>query len=331
MAQQRLVAVSYPVDDKITAIINDVLRDTADVRVLAGLNKAGQRAVLGESDAMISLHLADEVPGPALSHAPRLGLIQMLSAGLDRVDFTAIPPEVLVAGNVGAYAEPMAEHVLAMTLSLAKHLGEQHAALARGEFDREATSATLRGAVCGILGFGGIGEAVARLIRPFGARIHAVNTSGTTSEPVDWAGTLGQLDELLAVADVLVIAVPLTTVTRGLIGSRELGLMKPSATLVNVARGAIVDERALYRHLRANRGFSAAIDAWWAEPRGRARFRTRYPFFKLPNVLGSPHNSGSVPGIMEVAARRAAENTGRFLRGEHVSGVARRADYAGLR
>ncbi len=218
-----------------------------------------------------------------------------------------------------------------MTLSLAKHLGVQHAKLAHGEFDRQATSAMLRGAVCGILGFGGIGQAVAQLMRAFGARIHAVNTSGRTSEPVDWVGTLGQLDELLAVTDVLVIAIPLTAATRGLIGPRELGLMKPSATLVNVARGAIVDERALYRHLRANAGFSAAIDAWWAEPRGRARFRTGYPFFKLPNLLGSPHNSGNVPGIMAVAARRAAENTGRFLRGEHVSGIARRADYAGLR
>ncbi len=331
MAQQRLVAVSYPVDGEITAIINDVLHDTADVRVLAGLDKSSQRAVLGESDALISLHLAGEVPGGALAQAPRLGLIQMLSAGLDGVDFSAIPPEVLVAGNVGAYAEPIAEHVLAMTLSLAKHLGAQHAALARGEFDRQATSAMLHGAVCGILGFGGIGQEVARLMRGFGARIHAVNTSGATSEPVDWAGTLGQLDELLTVADVLVIAVPLTAVTRGLIGPRELGLMKPSAILVNVARGAIVDERALYRHLRANPRFSAAIDAWWAEPRGRARFRAGYPFFKLPNVLGSPHNSGNVPGIMEVAARRAAENTGRFLRGERVSGIARPADYAGLR
>ena len=93
-----------------------------------------------------------------------------------------------------------------MTLSLAKHLRVEHAALARGEFDRQATSRTLHGAVCGILGFGGIGQAIARLMRAFGARIHAVNTSGRTSEPVDWVGTLGQLDQLLAVADVLVIA-----------------------------------------------------------------------------------------------------------------------------
>ena len=143
-------------------------------------------------------------------------------------------------------------------------------------------------------------------MRAFGARIHAVNTSGRTSEPVGWVGPLDQLGELLSEADVLVVAIPLTAATRGLIGARELGLMKSSAILVNVARGPLIDERALYEHLRANPGFSAAIDAWWDEPSGRTGFRTGYPFFALPNLLGSPHNSGSVPGIMEMAARRAA-------------------------
>ena len=186
----------------------------------------------------------------------------------------------------------------------------------------------LRGAVCGILGFGGIGQAVAQLMRAFGARIHAVNTSGPTSEPVDWVGTLGQLDELLAVTDVLVIAIPLTAVTRGLIGPRELGLMKPSATLVNVARGAIVDERALYRHLRANAGFSAAIDAWWDEPRGRARFRPL--FLKLPNVLGRRTAAAVCPGPWRwrpavprrMPAASCAESACRHRAA---------ADYAGLR
>jgi phosphoglycerate dehydrogenase-like enzyme len=333
MDQQRLVAVSYPVDAGMIRIITDVLDGTASVRPLSRLDEAAQRAVLGEADALIGLLVPGELPAGALAQAPRLGLIQLVSAGLDGVDFAAVPPEIGVAGNVGAYAQPMAEHVLAMTLSLAKHLRTEHEAMAHGRFNRGARSATLDGAVCGILGFGGIGQATARLMRPFGARIHAINSSGTTTEPADWVGTLDQLDELLAVADVLVIAVPLTTATRGLIGARELGLMKPTAILVNVARGPIIDERALYQHLRANPGFSAALDAWWREPglRRRPRFRPRYPFFKLPNLLGSPHNSGNVPGTSEVAARRAAENTGRFLRGEPVAGLARRADYAGLR
>jgi phosphoglycerate dehydrogenase-like enzyme len=106
--------------------------------------------------------------------------------------------------------------------------------------------------------------------------------------------------------------------------------MKEKAILVNVARGPIVDERALYEHLKANPGFSAGIDAWWDEPRDGAPFRTGYPFFELPNLLGSPHNSGDVPGIMYHAVRQAAGNVRRYLLGDAVSGVARREDYAKL-
>ena len=221
-----------------------------------------------------------------------------------------------------------------MVLSLAKRLPQGTrrwpAASGTAAGDHAAPNATLDGAVCAILGYGGIGQAVARLMRAFGARIHAINSSGRTDDPVEFCGTLDDLDRVLAAADVLVIGIPLTAGTRGLIGARELGLMKPGAILVNVARGAIVDEQALYEHLRANPGFSAGIDAWWDEPRGGAPFRTSYPFFELPNLLGSPHNSGDVPGIMYHAAREAAGNVRRYLLGDAVSGVARREDYAKL-
>jgi len=199
--------------------------------------------------------------------------------------------------------------------------------MARGEFGMWKPVLTLDDAGCVVLGFGGIGQATAHLMRAFGARIHAVNTSGRTSEPVEFAGTLADLDQELAAADVLVIALPLTRATRGLIGARELALMKPAAILVNVGRAAIVDERALYEHLRDQPQFCAGLDAWWQEPGPGAEFSTRYPFFDLPNLIGSPHNSGVTDGALQVGAVKAAENVRRFLRGEAVAGVVRREDY----
>jgi phosphoglycerate dehydrogenase-like enzyme len=327
MAQERLVAVSYPVDQEFNRINSEVLGDDAHIVCTYELDDAGRTRVLRNADALLAWDLAAEIPAGALQQAARLGLVQLLSAGVDAVDFSALPDRLTVASNAGAYAGAMSEHILAMALSLAKHLPQRHAAMAAGRYDKWTPSLVLNGAVCAILGFGGTGAATARLMRACGARIHAVNRTGRTSEPVEFVGTLADLDRVLAAADVLVVALPLTLTTRGLLGSRELALMKPAAILVNVARGAIIDQRALYEHLATHPQFSAGIDTWWHEPADGGQFRTDYPFFDLPNVLGSPHNSSIVPGTMLTAARLAAQNVRRHLHGEAITGVVRRADY----
>jgi phosphoglycerate dehydrogenase-like enzyme len=327
MARGSLVAVSYPANDEFVQINTSVLAGLADVAFLDGRPDAEFRDVLRGADVLLGWHLGQELPAGILRASPDLRLIQLLSAGADSVDFAAIPERLVLASNVGAYAEPMAEYVMAMTLALARRLPQRHAEMAAGEFKMWERVLTLDGAVCAILGFGGIGQATAWLMRAFGARIHAVNSSGRTSEPVEFIGTLADLDQVLAAADVLVISLPLINATRGLIGARELGLMKPAAILVNLGRAAIVDERALYEHLRDHPHFCAGIDAWWQEPGPRAKFSTNYPFFDLPNLLGSPHNSGVTDGALQFGARRAAENVKRFLTGEPVTGVARREDY----
>jgi phosphoglycerate dehydrogenase-like enzyme len=328
MRHERVVGVSYRADGDFERANLDVLGGEADVVFLHGMAQPRQREVLARARALIGWQLRRELPAGSLDQAPSLRLVQLLSAGADGVDFSEIPDRLVVAGNVGAYAKPMAEHVLAMVLSLAKRLPQRHAALAAGRFGNRGFSLTLDGAVCAILGFGGTGAATAALMRAFGARIHAVNRTGTVPPgTADWAGTLADLDTALAAADVCVICLPLTHATRGLIGARELALMKPAAIVVNVARGAIVDEAALYEHLRAHPDFCAGIDAWWDEPAPGGHFSPRYPFLSLPNVIGSPHNSGVVAGTLLHAARMAAENVRRYLRGEPVTGVVQRGEY----
>lgn len=294
---------------------------------LSGMPSGLRAETLAQAEVLLSWNLPKELEQDELSLLRNVRLIQLLSAGADLVPYAGLPGHLVVASNAGAYAEPVAEHALALTLALAKDLVREHAKMAQGGFSQSRLNRLLRGSVCGIIGFGGIGRATAGLMRALGVRIHAVNTSGRTDEPVEFIGTLGDLRKVLAASDIVVIALPLTKTTRNLIGKRELEWMKPNAILVNVARGDIIDEQALYEHLAGHPGFLAGIDAWWTEPLSHGAFRTRYPFFSLPNVVGSPHNAAMVPGMTELGTTRAAENVKRFLKGEPISGVVRREDY----
>ena len=151
----------------------------------------------------------------------------------------------------------MAEHALAMALAAAKRLILEHENLKLGQFNQFTRNRMLAGGLCGIFGFGGIGTATARLMHGIRMRVHAINRHGRTDERVDWIGTPDRLNELLEVADVLLISAPLTRATYGLIGAAELRRMKDDAILVNVARGEIVQERPLYDHLVRHPRFTA--------------------------------------------------------------------------
>jgi glycerate dehydrogenase len=285
---------------------------------------------LRNADASLNLNWRSEFSESDDAVLATLRFAQFLSAGADNIPFERISPNVVIASNIGAFAAPMAEHVLAMTLALAKRLILQNQQLEQGVFDQTTPSLALDGARVGIIGYGGIGTACARLFRSFGSRILAINTSGATDDPVAFVGTLDDLERVLRISDVVVLTLPLTRTTRGIIGPRELGWMHSNAILVNVSRGAIIDERALYEHLLANTAFQAAIDAWWAESPVTKPFEPAYPLLALPNLLGSPHNSWNVPGAVLDATRAAANNIARFLRGQEVRGIVRREDYSSV-
>src|SRR5713101_3036079 len=326
MEKQNIV-VAYQASPEQKALFQQMLGSEATLTFLGEIPPAQRKQVLERAHILLAWNLPREIKPEDYPHLQQVRFIQLLSAGADHVPFADLPSHVLVASNPGAYAAPMAEHVLAMTLALAKRLLVEHQKLQQGEFDQFTPNRSLAGMKAGILGFGGIGRATARLMRAFGMRITAINTSGTSPEPTDFLGTLHDLEHVLRESDVVVISLPLTKAARGLIGKEELAWMKPDAILVNVARGAIIDEEALYTHVKGHPSFLVGIDAWWTEPFLHGTFRMEYPFLELPNVLGSPHNSAVVSHALVDAARQAAENVKHFLMGKQGRGMERRKNY----
>ena len=310
------LVVVYELEGNGRTIVGDALDGAAEAIYLPDLDDAGRADALREADAVLA-RTTRELRQGEIALLKDVRLLQFINAGIDFVPLAEVPAGVPVATNGGAYAEPMAEHALAMAFAAAKRLLVEHAELARGEFNQFARNRMLAGGVCGILGFGGIGVATARLARGIGMKVHAINRRGRSEEPTDWIGTPDELDLLLAASDVLVICTPLTPATQGMVGAAQLARMKEDAILVNVARGEIVDERALYERLVAFPKFSACIDAWWIEPVRHGTFRMDQPFMSLPNVIGSPHNSAAaIAGTGATGLRRAVANIRRVLAGE---------------
>jgi len=310
------LVVTYPLSERSRAIVAQELAGAAEVVYLAELPPHERAAALGRAGALLSHDTSKELQPDEIPLIRHARLLQFTAAGVDWVPTRGLPAELPVAANKGGGTEPMSEHIVALALAAAKRLFIEHDRLRTGEFNQRSANKMLRGGVCGILGFGHVGVATARLMRAFGMRIHAINRRGASEEPTDWIATPARLDDMLRAADVLVISAALTAATEKLIGARELGLMKEDAILINVARGEIVDEAALYAHLVAHPQFFAGIDAWWVEPVRHGRFEMGHPFLDLPNVIGSPHNSAGGGAWRDEYLRRAVANCRRAILGE---------------
>jgi glycerate dehydrogenase len=295
----------------------ETISDRARIIFLDELEQpAARRAALSSATVLLAHNTAEDLRADETDLIKEARLVQFLAAGLDFIPLDQLPPQVPVASNAGGSAESMAEHALAMALAAAKHLPMEQAKMKRSEFNQFDSTRMMSESTCGIFGLGGTGLALAQLLKCIGARVHGINRRGESSVPIDWVGKPDALDTMLAVSEMLFLTAPLTRETFGIIGGRELKLMKNDAILVNLARGELVDEKALYLHLRDHSSFVACIDAWWVEPVRHGRFEMKFPFLDLPNVIASPHNSaaggnGRVNGI-----KRAALNCVRALMGE---------------
>ena len=310
------ILVAHNPTPEARAAYGQELGSRCELLFLPDLTSTDRAAAEARAHVLIAQNPRIEIAADDVAAMTSLGFVQLLTAGVDHVPLHLFPRDVPVASNAGVFAGPMAEFALALTLAAAKRLPAEHREMREGRFNQFVVNKSLDGAVCAILGFGGVGRAAARLFRALGAEIYAVNRSGETEEDVAFVGTVAALETVLRAADAVLVSLSLTEATAGLIGARELGWMKDDAILVNVARGEIVDQGALYRRLVENERFFACLESWWIEPVRHGEFRIEHPFLDLPNVIAAPHNSASVPGAQLEAVRQGARNVRRWLDGE---------------
>lgn len=318
------IAVSYRVLPEEKIIYEKFSHPEVKFTFLNEMDEEQRVKTLLQADILLTWNPPRELNEKELNSLGNLKFVQLLSAGYNHVNLNLFASDCVVASNQGAYAEPMAEHTVAMILALSKRLLINHNKMIKGEFDQKTPSMTLKNSFCGIIGFGSIGKAAARLLKSFGVRIFAVNTSGKTDEEVEFVGTLKDLHYVLKNSDIILISIPLDDSTKDLIGKSELEMMKPNALLINVARAAIIKEKDLFEHLKSHPDFKAGLDAWWIEPFNSGEFRLEYPFLNLPNVLGSPHNSAIIDGAIFEGQKRVLENVDKFLKGKELIGVVKR-------
>lgn len=254
-----------------------------------------------------------QFPKNLLARTERLKWIQVLTAGVDRLPEEILKSGTRVANASGLHGAAMGEVVLELMLMFVKDA----AACMRMKQEREwrrYRPAILRGQTVGILGLGAVGKEIARLCKAFGMKVVGIRRSGGAATPlpeVDRIYSREQLPELLAESDFVVLALPLTKETGGMIGEKELRGMKPTACLINVARGAIVDEVALIRALEEKWIAGAGLDVFTREP-----LPPESPLYALPNVIFSPHISGDIPDYESRATDVFCENLRRYLADE---------------
>jgi phosphoglycerate dehydrogenase-like enzyme len=277
-------------------------------------DEAGIISRLADIDVLVTMVLTDRMGRPCT----RLKLVQVPGAGLDRIDRSAIPSGAWLA-NVYGHENGIAEYVMGAMIALTRDFSRLDLALRKGDWQSQWAIGVapppvwpeLAGKTIGILGYGRIGQAVARRARAFDMKICAVRQDVRRSVEDDLAflGGPEATDETIGQSDYVLIAMPATHATIGLMDRRRLGLMKSTAFLINVARAEIVDEDALFEALAGGSIAGAALDVWYRYPResGSTLPSTR-PFHQLPNVLMTPHVSGWTDGMLDARAKLIAEN-----------------------
>ena len=289
-----------------------------DVEIVADPKELTSKAA-AETDILVTNIWQADYP-----LAPRIAFVQSVATGIEWIEQPALPAGVPICNAYG-HETAIAEYVLMVMLVWSHRFREiesdfrLRSSWAPSWVKSGAPHGEIRGSTLGIVGLGRVGREVARRASAFGCRILAANRSPREAGPgVERIFPMAELDRMLPECDTVALCTALGPETTGLIDARCLALLKPSAFIINISRGAVIEEDAIFAALRDGKIGGAALDVWWqmptpAEPRRRG---SRHPFHELPNVIVTPHNSGWTQGMVRRRWNEIAENIGRCVRGE---------------
>lgn len=294
----------------------DLLDGPAEVRLLSdSLEAPGEAEALAEADVVIGIRYGRDLP--ALSAR----LYQLPAAGYDGIDFGALPACCTVCNAFG-HEEAIAEYVMAALLSRHVPIADADMRLRKGDWyywagGPDGLRTELGSQSIGIIGHGHIGRAVAARALAFGMDVHVANRSAVDGSRYAGIYGLDELARMLGKVDIVLNTLPLTAETQGLIGAEAFAAMRAHAIVMNVGRGAVIEEAALFAALSEKRIGGAIIDTWYVYPSADKPnpMPGNLPFETLPNVVITPHMSGWTHGTVRRRIETCAENVNRLASG----------------
>lgn len=293
------------------------------------LSEPAERKYFQEAEVVVGTSLTNVQPSPAQAR-----LYQVAGAGYDGIDFSCIPPNCAVCNCFG-HEEAITEYVMSAVLTKYVPLAAADKKLRKGEWDYQAgrpegLRRECSGTAIGIVGYGHIGRGVARRAKIFNMEVHVANRSTLIGDDiVDYYYPLADLHTFLASVDVVVTALPLSDETSGLIDQRAFAAMRPDSLIINVGRGPVIEEKALYEALEQKQIGGAVIDTWYVYPKEAhdTPYPGNYPFHTLDNIIITPHMSGWTWGTIRRRQEVMAENIHRLGKGEPLLNIVKSGAY----
>jgi D-3-phosphoglycerate dehydrogenase / 2-oxoglutarate reductase len=287
------------------------LRALGDVQIYTerGANEEAEliRRV-GDADVVLSLRAYSHFTASVLYSCPSLRMISIWGTGTDNVDLEACRERgVSVTNTPGVNADSVAEHTMALVLAITRQITNMDRGVRAGTWPR-ALLVQLKGKTLGVLGLGSIGSRVATLGAAFGMRVLAASAGPDNGRAASIGARAVDIETLLRESDIVSVHFRLSAETKGSLNRERLSMMKPTAFLINTARGAIVDRDALFDALRNGGIAGAGLDVFHEEP-----IAADDPLLSLENVVFTPHNAGTTQEVIDLGLQRAVENVARFV------------------